>query len=68
MARPSINHEHRGLHGPGAEAVQGLLAGLRLAWRSFLMTWPPKLDSARSGNLIVDMRHRSDYSDNQIAQ
>jgi hypothetical protein len=28
MARPSIDHEHRGLHGLGAEPVQGFLAGL----------------------------------------
>jgi site-specific recombinase XerC len=28
MARPSVDHEHRGLHGLGAQPVQGLLAGL----------------------------------------
>ena len=28
MTRTSIDHEHGGLHGPGAEPVQGFLAGL----------------------------------------
>jgi hypothetical protein len=25
---PSVDHQHRGLHGAGAEPVQGLLAGM----------------------------------------
>jgi hypothetical protein len=28
MARASVEHQHRGLHGAGPEPVQGLLAGL----------------------------------------
>ena len=28
MARPSVDHQHRHLHGAGAKPVQGLLAGL----------------------------------------
>ena len=28
MARPPVDYEHRGVHGPGAEPVQGFLAGL----------------------------------------
>jgi hypothetical protein len=28
VARPPVDHEHGGLHGPGAEPVQGFLAGL----------------------------------------
>jgi hypothetical protein len=28
LARPSVDHEHRGLHRLGAEPLQGLLAGL----------------------------------------
>ena len=28
MARPSLDHEHGGLHGAGAEPVQGFLAGI----------------------------------------
>jgi hypothetical protein len=28
LARPPVDHQHRRLHGPGPEPVQGLLAGL----------------------------------------
>jgi integrase len=35
LARPSIDHEHCGLHGLGAEPVQGLLAGLTLIFGDF---------------------------------
>jgi hypothetical protein len=34
MARPSVDHQHRGLHGAGAEQVQGLLE--RLGCSDFL--------------------------------
>src|SRR5258706_13604391 len=30
VARPSLDHEHGGLHGAGAEPVQGFLAGINL--------------------------------------
>jgi hypothetical protein len=29
LARPPVDHQHRCLHGAGAEPVQGLLAGLK---------------------------------------
>ena len=42
LAGAPVDHQHRGLHGAGAEQIQGLLAGVIACKEADLRTWMPQ--------------------------
>jgi hypothetical protein len=60
MARPSVDHRHRRLHGAGAESVQGLLAGLlRSVGRRFAFGLPSSPNNMQRFKRAMNAKPRS---------